>query len=112
MNQFNTYYLGALKKYTGWTGRANRREFWYFTLFSFIISIILGWVGQAISSLYSLLVLLPSIAIGMRRLHDIGKSGWYLLLVFVPIIGWLILLYFYIKKGDAGSNAYGAVSTA
>jgi uncharacterized membrane protein YhaH (DUF805 family) len=91
------YYLTVLKKYTVFTGRARRAEYWYFVLFNAIISIILGILGKAIgifnitmgtigsemnilSAIYGLAVFLPSLAVCVRRLHDVGKSGWMILL--------------------------------
>lgn len=75
---------------------------------NFLISILLGILGlDLISSLFSLAIIIPSIAVGVRRMHDIGKSGWFLLLGLIPLIGWIILIYFYAKEGDAGPNQYG-----
>ncbi|MDJ1006542.1 MAG: DUF805 domain-containing protein [Paracoccaceae bacterium] len=100
------------------SGRASRSEYWYFFLFCFVGSFLLGLVdgivfgtsmnGLApISTIFSLLVVIPGIALGFRRLHDIDKSGWWLLLNFVPVIGWLVLIYFLVKKGTEGANSYG-----
>ena len=99
------YYLEVLKKYAEFDGRARRSEFWYFTLFSIIISIALGVLGAAMKSellgnIYSLAVLVPSIAVAIRRMHDVGKSGWYCL---IPIYN-LILAF---TAGDVGPNQYG-----
>lgn len=70
-----------------------------------------GSRGQGfLQSFYALLVFLPGIAVAVRRLHDIGKSGWFLLVAFVPFVGGIVLLYWYIKEGDTGDNAYGAKS--
>jgi uncharacterized membrane protein YhaH (DUF805 family) len=63
--------------------------------------------GQPLSFLASLILLLPLVAVGIRRLHDIDRTGWWLLLGLVPVIGFLVLLYFYVQKGDAGSNRFG-----
>ena len=76
------YFLYCLKHYVDFNGRAPRAEFWYFVLFNFIIALVVGGVGHAIGfdklgSLYSLLVLLPSLAVSVRRLQDTGKSGWF-----------------------------------
>jgi len=99
------YYLNVLKSYTLFTGRARRSEYWYFALFSTIISMALSFAELAlktryISAFYSVAVLLPSIAVGVRRMHDVGKSGWYIL---IPIYN-LILA---VTPGVAGSNKYG-----
>ena len=99
------WYLEVLKKYAEFEGRARRSEYWYFVLVNTIISVVLAIIGAATNTtilrgLYSLAVLLPSIAVGVRRMHDIGKSGWYIL---VPIYN-LILAS---TEGDSGDNEYG-----
>jgi uncharacterized membrane protein YhaH (DUF805 family) len=106
MESFN-YYLEVLKKYTVFNGRARRAEYWYFILFNLIISIILGVIDGAagltsfgISNVYSLGVLIPSIAVGVRRMHDVGKSGWYLL---IPIYNIILAA----TEGEAETNEYG-----
>ncbi len=104
MENVNKYYLDVLKNhYVDFDGRATRREFWMFVLFSFLVSIILrivdsslfGAESSTLSSLYSLAVLYPSLGIGIRRLHDIGKSGWYMLIGLIPVLGWIVLIWFY-----------------
>ena len=82
-------------------GRARRSEFWWFYLLNFIIGCIpfVGWI-------WGLIVLIPSIAVGIRRLHDTGRSGWWYLLVLVPLVN-LLLIYFFICDSQAGSNEYG-----
>lgn len=97
----------VMRKYALFTGRATRSEFWYFVLVNLIISIIVGVFGKFLQSLYSLIVLVPSLAVAVRRLHDIGKSGWWLLLVLIPIIGWIILIVFYATDTEARDNQYG-----
>ena len=99
------YYLEVLKKYADFKGRARRSEFWYFTLFSAIISIILIILTgnsqfSKLDKLYSLVVLVPSLAVGVRRMHDLNKSGWYYLIPFYN----LILLF---TNGTEGPNDYG-----
>src|SRR4051812_1615154 len=106
------YYFDVLKKYVVFEGRARRKEFWMFTLISFIISIILAIIDgiihiRVLGSLYAILVLLPSIAVGVRRMHDIDKSGWWLLLLLIPIIGWIILLVLACLDSYPGDNKYG-----
>ena len=103
-SKFN-YYLTVVKKYADFNGRARRSEYWYFALFSTIFSIILAFVGRAIhttiiGTLYSLAVLLPTIAVGVRRMHDVNKSGWYIL---IPIYNLVI----FCTDGDTGANEYG-----
>ena len=112
------WYLKVLKNYVGFEGRARRKEYWMFTLFNIIVSIVLaivdgigGFMTESgigmLGLLYTLAVLLPSIAVGVRRLHDIDKSGWWLLLVFIPLIGAIVLLVFAVMEGTRGSNRFG-----
>jgi uncharacterized membrane protein YhaH (DUF805 family) len=114
------YYLKALKNYTNFKGRSNRKEYWFFFLINIIISIVLAVIDNnfrliidrdmgigLLSSIYSLAILLPAIAVSIRRLHDIGKSGKWIFIAFVPIIGGFWLLYLLINKGEEGNNQYG-----
>jgi uncharacterized membrane protein YhaH (DUF805 family) len=112
------WYLKVLKNYVGFSGRARRKEYWMFTLFSLIVAVVLaiidGMGGFMTDSgmgllglLYSLAVLLPSIAVSVRRLHDIDKSGWWLLLILVPLIGAIVLLVFAVMEGTRGDNRFG-----
>lgn len=108
------WYLAVLKNYAGFTERAGRAEFWYFVLMNIIVSLLLAFIDGALGTavigiIYMLAVFVPNIALAVRRLHDIGKSGWWLLVGFVPVVGIFVLLYFYIKEGDAEANAFGAV---
>ncbi len=100
-------------KYICFEGRAGRKEFWYFFLFNFIISLILGIVDAIIGmrilgGLYSLAVLLPCLSVGARRLHDRNLSGWLQLLYLLPCLGAIILLILYILPGDPEENRFGA----
>lgn len=113
------WYLKALRSYAEFRGRARRTEFWMFVLFNMlfaaIASLLDSAVGMAdpetglgpIAAVYSLAMLLPNIAVAVRRLHDVGKSGWFLFIVLLPLIGaiWLIILY--ARNGDTGTNKYG-----
>lgn len=101
-----------LKNYCNFEGRANRPEFWWFFLFNFIVAAILGCLGKAgvwLSSIWSIAILLPQLGLGVRRLHDINKSGWLLLLAFIPVVGGIILIILWAKQGDATENQYGPV---
>lgn len=111
------WYLDALKKYAVFSGRARRKAYWFFVLFNIIISMVLGFVdgltgmvGESgmgpLGGLYSLAVLLPGLAVSVRRLHDTGRSGWWLLIAFVPIIGFFVLLYFMVQDSQE-ANEYG-----
>ena len=113
------WYLQALKKYADFSGRARRKEYWFFVLFNIIISVVLtvcdvfmGTYSAAASigiltGIYTLAVLIPGIAVSVRRLHDTGRTGWWLLIVLVPLIGALVLLIFMIIDSQPGQNAYG-----
>ena len=107
------WYLDVLKnKYALFDGRARREEFWMFALINFIISAIVGAITkmigfESLSFLYSIAVLVPSLALGARRLHDTNRSGWWQLLSFIPIIGWIVLIIWYATEGDSGSNQFG-----
>src|SRR5690606_8388953 len=105
------YFLGAYKKYADFTGRARRQEYWMFILFYFIVSIILGIVDgvlgiQILGLLFSLASLVPSLAIGARRLHDTGRSGWWQLLYLIPLIGLIIMIVFLVQDSHP-DNEYG-----
>ena len=121
---FKTYYLNVItKKYTEFKGRASRKEYWMYVLFGIVISIVLSIVDRIlglstsrgfglIGSLYSLAVLLPGLAIAVRRLHDTNKSGLWLLLILVPLIGPIVILVFLILDGQKQDNQYGSVPKA
>jgi len=112
-----SWYLGALQKYATFSGRSRRKEYWYFVLFNFIVSIVLAIVDVGVfdaqggigplSGIYSLAVIIPGIAVGVRRLHDTDRSGWWLLIALVPLIGAIVILVFTIQDGTPGDNTYG-----
>ncbi|MCC4264199.1 DUF805 domain-containing protein [Oceanimonas baumannii] len=114
------WYLSVLKKYAVFQGRARRKEYWFFILFNALISLLLtffdGLIGMysegvglgMLSGVYTLLVLLPSLAVTVRRLHDIGRSGWWILIAFIPLIGALVLLVFMVFDSKPGDNQFGA----
>ncbi|MEO6054340.1 MAG: DUF805 domain-containing protein [Chthoniobacterales bacterium] len=107
------WYIEVLKKYAVFEGRARRKEYWMFVLFNVIIAVVLGLLdgmihGRGIiNGLYSLAVLLPGIAVTVRRLHDTDRSGWWLLIGLVPVIGAIVLLVFMVLDGTPGENKYG-----
>ncbi|QMU78815.1 DUF805 domain-containing protein [Streptacidiphilus sp. PB12-B1b] len=106
------WYLDVLKNYVGFSGRARRTEFWMFALINFIVAVVLGIIGAVIGTsvigdIYALAVLLPSLAVAIRRLHDTGRSGWWLLIAIIPIIGWIILIVFDVSDSTPGENQYG-----
>ncbi len=100
------YFVSALQKYAEFNGRARRSEYWYFVLFSviigFVFGLVCGMIGMPmLSNLFSLAILLPSIAVGVRRMHDIDKSGWFIL---IPIYNIILAC----TEGTSGDNEYGA----
>ena len=107
------WYISVLKQYAVFEGRARRKEYWMFSLFNFVIALAITVVesvigtGGTIYGLYALLVLIPSIAVAVRRLHDTGRSGWWLLLALIPAIGAIILLVFLVLDSEVESNDYG-----
>ncbi len=115
MDDYKAFYLDILQNhYADFDGRVRRRTFWTFVLINFAISIaitvVIGILSDALASmlsgLFGLAVLLPSIGLGIRRLHDTGRSGLFMLLALIPFVG-LVLLYFCALEGDAGPNEYG-----
>ncbi|MFL5728583.1 MAG: DUF805 domain-containing protein [Cytophagaceae bacterium] len=100
------WYLAVLKKYTDFNGRARRSEYWYFFLFNTLINVVLILVGKAVLGndilriVYTLAVLLPSIGVAIRRMHDVDKSGWYVL---IPFYNFVLAC----TEGTRGDNEYG-----
>jgi uncharacterized membrane protein YhaH (DUF805 family) len=118
MEMVQYWKLVVTERYAKFDGRANRAEFWWFTLFNFIVNAVLNVLGQAsdlfmvVGILYSLALLIPSIAVGMRRLHDVNRSGWWLLISLVPCVGIIVLIVFFATEGDRGPNQYGPPPSA
>ena len=110
---FSEAVKSVYSQYFGFSGRARRSEYWWFILFTVIASFLLGFIdwmitGGILGGIFSLGSLIPSIAVAMRRLHDIGRSGWWFLIIFIPLIGFLVFLYFAVQPGKSGPNDYGA----
>ena len=115
-----SWYLKVLKNYVGFSGRARRQEYWFFVLFNFIITLALIFVDVLIGSLnpqtgmgvlsglYSLGVFIPTFAVTVRRLHDTSRTGWWLLIAFIPLIGAIVLLVFMFLDSKSGTNEYGS----
>ena len=107
------WYLNVLKKYAVFSGRARRKEYWMFFLLNFIIALALGFIEGlfggpgVIGMLYSLAVLIPGLAVSVRRLHDTGRSGWWLLIGLIPLIGAIVILVFMVQEGKNESNDFG-----
>jgi uncharacterized membrane protein YhaH (DUF805 family) len=106
------WYVDVLKKYAVFSGRARRQEYWMFFLFSVIASIVLAIIDAILGTsilqwLYVLATLIPSLAVGVRRLHDTNRSGWWVLISLVPIVGTIILIVFMASEGNPEENAHG-----
>ena len=89
----------CFSQYAEFTGRASRAEFWWWFLFILLAGIAAGILGEAVSALFSLGTLLPSLAVGARRLHDTNRSGWRLLLWLIPVLGWILLIVWWAQEG-------------
>ena len=113
------WYLKVLKQYADFNGRARRKEYWMFVIFNIIVAFVLGFIDGIIGTydaqtgygvlggLYTLAVLIPGLAVGVRRLHDVGKSGWMLLIAFIPLVGAIWLLVLFATDGNPNENKYG-----
>jgi uncharacterized membrane protein YhaH (DUF805 family) len=108
------WYLQCWKKWNDFSGRARRSEYWYFVLINAVLSIfcsfflrLIPFVGIALVGIYSVAIILPTIAVQVRRLHDTGRSGWWIFLNLLPILGGLIFFVFMVLDSEPGTNAYG-----
>lgn len=101
------------ERYADFQGRARRPEYWWFVLFSIVVNLILQALAAVsgvivfLSLIVSLALLIPGIAVGVRRMHDIGRTGWWLLIAFIPVLGPLVLIYFFIQPTQPGPNDWG-----
>lgn len=113
------WYLEVIRKYAEFSGRARRKEYWFFTLFNLLAMLLLSFIDGMIglysieagvgllSGIYALGILIPSLAVTVRRLHDTSRSGWWLLIALIPLIGAVVLLVFTVLDSQSGSNQYG-----
>jgi uncharacterized membrane protein YhaH (DUF805 family) len=110
------WFLAALKKYAVFSGRARRSEYWYFALFYLLIYIALAVADNVmnagasfglLSGIFSLAMLIPSLSVGVRRLHDTDRSGWWLLIALVPVLGAIALIAFAVQDSQPGENRFG-----
>jgi uncharacterized membrane protein YhaH (DUF805 family) len=114
-----SWFIEALRKYAIFSGRSRRKEYWYFVLFVVLITIALNMIdglfgahhrstgAGLLSTIFSLAILIPSISVSVRRLHDIDRTGWWVLISLVPLIGWIVLLIFHVQDSTPGPNRYG-----
>ena len=100
--------------YTNFSGRSRRSEYWFAWLFLWLVSVVLNFFGSeaggfvsAVSYIWSLVTLIPGLSLSFRRLHDVGRSGLYLLWLLLPIVGWIMVIVQYAKDSQPGSNQYG-----
>lgn len=112
MDNIVSNYIGVFKKYAQFSGRAGRREYWMFVATNVLLSLVLGIVDgitgiPVLGLLFMLVALLPSIAVTIRRLHDTNRTGWWMLVACVPIVGAIVLLVLMALPSTRGSNAYG-----
>lgn len=105
--------FNVFSQYAEFGGRARRAEYWNFALFVFVVNSVLGLLGKNmqffvwIAGVFSLVIFIPNLALSVRRMHDIGKSGWYLLIELIPLIGWIIMLVWNCTEGEHCDNMYG-----
>jgi uncharacterized membrane protein YhaH (DUF805 family) len=115
---FSEAIQSGFSNYFNFSSRAQRSAFWYWILFTVVgaqIASVVDWATfgmelgkiSPISGIFNLLTCIPCVSVGVRRLHDIGRSGWWLLLVFLVLIGWIVLVYWWCQQGEAGTNRYG-----
>lgn len=111
-------YKKFLTNYANFNGRSTRSDYWYVVLANFLIGFVIGFVGgilnlgtvvTTISSVYSLAILVPSLALAVRRLHDINKSGWYYFMALIPVVGLIILLVYFCTPSVNENNRYGEI---
>jgi uncharacterized membrane protein YhaH (DUF805 family) len=106
------WYLAPLKNYAGFSGRSRRKEYWMFALCNTVIATLLTIIDLAIktnllSTIYVLAVIIPSLALVFRRLHDTGRSAWWILIGLIPIVGVVVMFVFMASNGQRGDNPYG-----
>ena len=113
MPMVTAFKLVVFERYAVFEGRAGRAEYWWFFLANFLISLVLQGLGRGasilaiVSLIYSLALLIPGLAVAVRRLHDTDKSGWWILISLVPLVGIIVLIVFLATDGDPGANQYG-----
>ena len=99
----------CFSKYADFNGRAKRPEYWWFFLFLFLLGAVTGAISEVLNGIVALATLIPSLAVGARRLHDTDRSGWWQLLWIIPVIGWLVVIIFLAEEGKSTDNQFGAM---
>ncbi len=104
----------VLSKYVDFSGRASRSEFWWFTLFNFLLNVVASVIDlmmntEFVSIVASLALLLPALGVAVRRLHDVDRSGWWILITLIPLIGIIVLIVWYASEGTRGDNRFGPI---
>lgn len=107
--QFQEAIKVCFQKFADFKGRASRSEFWWFMLFCIIAGAIAEVISDSLATLISIVFILPQLSVSVRRLHDINKSGWWYLIIFVPLVGVLYLIYLLIKRSFPSTNPYGDI---
>lgn len=110
---FMTAVKHVFANYANFSGRARRSEYWWFYLFNIIVNVVASVVDSAIGipivSIVAFLgLIIPGIAVSVRRMHDVGRSGWWLLILLVPLVGIILVIYWFVQRGTVGPNEYGA----
>lgn len=106
VDRFKAAVILGFKKFITFSGRSARWEYWLFVLFNFVVGLVLGAISEELNLLYSLICLLPNLALGIRRLHDVNRSGWWTLIALTGI-GVFVLLYWAFLRGTEGPNRFG-----
>jgi uncharacterized membrane protein YhaH (DUF805 family) len=103
----------GFSNYVNFSGRSCRSEYWFWVLFIVLAEIVTSIIDVVIgvrvtTGIFGLVTILPGLAVAIRRLHDLDRTGWWFLLVFIPLIGWIVLIIWYVTKGTDGPNRFGA----
>jgi uncharacterized membrane protein YhaH (DUF805 family) len=106
MNFFDAVKI-CFRKYGVFEGRATRPEYWYFVLFIFVVYLVLRFLSVPLSLLFDVGIIVPHLAVGARRLHDTDRSGWWLFIALVPLVGAIVLLVWFCQPGEVGDNRFG-----
>ena len=101
-------YISVLRRYSDFDSTSSRKEYWMFVLFNMVFSWLLAFISPNASALYSILIFIPALAVTVRRLHDVGKSGWMILIIFIPLIGPIWLLVLLLQRGNTYQDLFNS----